>query len=65
MGVSYQDIDVRLAMVEDKIDFIMNAFSVTKRVPSILAPGEYVAQTMTLKEAYQELKAAGVELEGK
>lgn len=62
MGTSYQDIDVRLAVVEDKIDFVMKTFSVSKRYRSILAPDQEVVETKSLLELYREVKGAGLTL---
>jgi len=62
MGTSYQDIDVRLAVVEDKIDFVMKTFSVTKRYRSILSPDQEVVETKSLLELYREVKGLGLEV---
>ncbi len=60
---SYQDIDVRLAVVEDKIDFIMKLANVQKREPSTLMPGEFITSQMTMLDLYREVKAAGASIE--
>lgn len=57
---SYQDIDVRLAVVEDKLDFVMKTFSVSKRYRSPLAPEQEVVETKSLLELYREVKGAGL-----
>jgi hypothetical protein len=52
---SYQDIETRLQVVEDKINFVMLAMKVT-RVEGIIAPK---AITKTLLEIYLEAKGLG------
>lgn len=59
---SYQDIDSRLKVVEDKIDFVMKAFTVTKREPSIISPGQFITQTKDLLSIYREARALGAQL---
>lgn len=60
---SYQDIETRLIVVEDKIDMLMKMASVTKREPSTLMPGEFVTTRLSLLDLYRELKREGVTLE--
>lgn len=60
MGTSYQDIDVRLAVVESKLDFVMSTFSISKRYRSIVAPDQEVVETRSLLELYREVKGAGL-----
>jgi hypothetical protein len=60
---SYQDMDVRLAVCEDKIDMLMKMASVTKREPSTLMPGEYVETRMSLFDLYKELKREGIRID--
>lgn len=57
---SYQDLDVRMSVVEDKIDMIMKSFSVTKRYQSILVPGQEVVETRSLYDLYREIKTQGL-----
>ena len=57
---SYQDIDVRLSVVEDKIDLVMKSFSITKRYQSSLVPGQFVEEKKSLLELYREIKGLGV-----
>lgn len=59
---SYQDIDVRLAVVEDKIDLIMKTFSITKRYEHPLNPGQLVTETKSLLDIYREIKQQGLEI---
>lgn len=59
MGISYQDIESRLRTVEDKIDFVMKTFSVTRAEQSILVPGQVIQTTMTLLDVYREMKTQG------
>lgn len=61
MGYSIQDINTRLAVVEDKLDFLMSAGMVTKRSPSMLDPRGYTEQTMTMLDLYRELKTQGLD----
>lgn len=63
MGYSIQDIDTRLKVVEDKLDLVMEVASVTRRTPSIVSPGDFVVDRLTLKDLYRELKAQGASLE--
>ena len=62
MSTSYQDIAVRLSVVEDKIDMIMRSFSITKRYSSRLVPGQVVEEVKSLYELYREIKGAGLTL---
>lgn len=55
---SYQDIEARLGVVERKLDFIMNAFTVTKQTQSRLMPEHVTVETKTLLQAYRELQGA-------
>lgn len=60
---SYQDIDVRLAVAEDKLDFVMKTFSVTKQYESFLVPGQVIRETKSLLDLYREVKGVGLTLE--
>lgn len=55
---SYQDMFVRLAALEDKIDFVMKAFTVQKLEGSIV--GHQVPVTYSLLDIYHLQRAAGV-----
>ena len=59
---SYQDIDVRLSIVEDKIDLVMKSFQITKQYESILVPGQVIRETKSLLDVYKELRREGVEV---
>lgn len=60
---SYQDIETRLLVVEDKIDFIMKSFPIRKKTPSTLMPGEFIVEDINLLDLYRELKATEGTLE--
>lgn len=51
---SVQDLESRMRVVEDKVDFIMRTMAMT--VPSRLVGGR--DQRLTLLDLYQEVKAA-------
>lgn len=59
---SYQDIETRLIVCEDKLDLIMKAFTVTKRTESIIMPGEFTVESKTLLDIYHEMKSNGVQI---
>jgi len=59
MGYSYQDIESRLRAVEDKLDFVMKTFSVTRQERSIIDPRQVLTTSMTLLDVYREVKSAG------
>jgi hypothetical protein len=59
---SYQDIDVRLSVVEDKLDLLMKMASITKREPSTLMPGEFVTTRMSLLDLYREIRREGIDV---
>ena len=63
MSTSYQDIDTRLKVVEDKLQLVMEVASVTKKSPSLVSPGDFVMETMTLNGLYKQLRASGTEIE--
>jgi hypothetical protein len=66
MGYSIQDINTRLLQVEDKLDFMMRQFRVTKKIPKLVqAPGElpWTVHQMSLLDAYRELKASAAQIE--
>jgi hypothetical protein len=56
VGISYQDIDTRLRVVEDKIDWIMSQFKIQKQERSYLDPTQIRTTTMTLADVYREIK---------
>jgi hypothetical protein len=62
MGTSYQDIDTRLRIVEDKLDLVMKVASVTKREPSTLMPGEFITSNISLLDLYREIKRQGLDV---
>lgn len=57
---SVQDLETRLAVCEDKLDFIMKAWKITRR--STLAPDQ--TYSTTLLDLYKEFKALGGETVG-
>lgn len=59
---SYQDIETRLKTVEDKIDFVMTTFTVTKESRSRLMPAEVIRETKTLLDVYREVKSTNLEI---
>lgn len=59
---SYQDLETQVIVLEDKLDFVMKTFSVSKRYPSLLNPGQDVIETKSLLDLYREVKAAGAML---
>lgn len=59
---SYQDIESRLITVEEKLDFMMKTFSVTKQYASVLVPGQVIRETKNLLEVYREMKGLGAEI---
>jgi hypothetical protein len=60
---SYQDIETRLRVVEDKIDLVMKSFQITKQYQHPLVPGKVVQETKSLLDVYRELKAANAQIE--
>jgi thiazole synthase ThiGH ThiG subunit len=66
MGYSYQDIESRLRSTEDKLDFIMKSFTMTKtyHMPNLGLEGGYktVKEAVTLAQLYRELKGLGAEV---
>lgn len=61
-GYSVQDIETRLRVIEDKTDFIMRTFSLTKVTKSPLAGFPDHTESKTLLDVYRELKRAGAEI---
>lgn len=59
---SYQDIDVRLGVLERKVDFIMKLASVVKQTPSTLMPGEVVSEKISMLDLYREISTSGDDL---
>jgi hypothetical protein len=59
---SYMDIDVRLHVVEDKIDLIMKSIRIQSRYEHPLVPGQVIVETKTLLDVYRELKGLGLEV---
>lgn len=60
---SYQDIETRLRVIEDKVDLILKAAQVTIGTPSTLVPGEVIKETITMGELYKRLRQTGAALE--
>lgn len=56
---SYQDIDTRLKVIEDKVAFILKSFTVTRQEQSILDPSKVLVTTQTLGDVYRELTSRG------
>jgi hypothetical protein len=59
---SYQDIETRLRVTEDKLDLLMKMASITKREPSTLMPGEFVTTRMSLLDLYREIRREGIDV---
>lgn len=57
---SYQDQEVRLRVLEDKIDFVMKTFAVSQRYEHPLMPGQFVTETRTLLDTYRQMKGLGM-----
>lgn len=57
---SYQDLETRLAVIEDKLDFTMQAFAVQQRVGSPIVGGQDKLVTKTLLQVYREMKGRGL-----
>lgn len=53
---SYQDIETKIAVLEDKVEFIMKAF--TLKTPPVVIGGEPKFQTLLQK--YYEAKSVGM-----
>lgn len=56
---SYQDLAVRVAVLEEKIDFTMRAFAVQRSEPSKIIGGGMTVVSKSLLDLYRELKAGG------
>lgn len=66
MGYSVQDINTRLMVVEDKLEWLLNQFKVQKMTQSSLSgpdgrPSVRVEQ-QTLAEVYRDIKNGTIEL---
>lgn len=59
MKTSYQVLAVQVAVIEDKLDFILKTFSVTKQYEHPLVPGQVIREVKTLLDVYRELKGLG------
>jgi len=57
---SYQDIETRLAVLEDKIDFVMKVFTIRVTHQSNIIGGEPTVKNVSLLDAYLDVKAAGL-----
>lgn len=57
---SYQDIETRLRVVEDKVDLIMKSVTFTKKFRHPISD-EVVTESMTLLDIYRQLKTLGHE----
>lgn len=60
---SYQDIETRLRVVEDKLDFLMKMGSVTKREESRIMPGQMIETRMNFLDLYRMVKTQGLDLQ--
>ena len=60
---SYQDLDIRVKMIEEKLALVLQCAQVTVGTPSTLMPGEMVKETISLGELYKRLRATGATLE--
>lgn len=60
---SYQDIDVRLARLERKLDWIGDQFKITKMEANILDPlSPPKSSTLTLNQLYREVITGVIEV---
>lgn len=62
MSTSYQDIETRLRMAEDKLNFLLKTGTVTKKEPSTIMPGQFISTQMSLGELYREITTNGLTL---
>lgn len=62
MSTSYQDIDGRLKVIEDKVQFILDTLPLKRQERSLLDPERYVVIQLTLGDLYTELKREGSSL---
>lgn len=58
---SYQDIETRLRVAEDKLDLIMKTFQITKRFKHPISD-EIITETKTLLDIYREIKHMDLEV---
>jgi hypothetical protein len=49
-------LDDRLAIIEDKLDFVMRTFALTSRYEHPLVPGQVVTETKNLLDIYRTAK---------
>lgn len=56
---SYQDIETRLRVVEDKVDILMRSIKITKVERPTLIGGDSVTVTKSLLDIYREMKGLG------
>jgi hypothetical protein len=59
---SYQDLDIRVKIIEDKLALIMQVAQVTVGTPSTIMPGEVVKKQISMGELYQTIKQTGADL---
>jgi hypothetical protein len=59
---STQDLESRLGVVERKLDFVMKLAQVTKRTPSIISPGDFLMEQISLLDLYREVSTSGGEI---
>lgn len=66
MSYSVQDIDTRLKVVEDKLDFVMRQFKLNKQtlLPTLDSHGNPLVkvEVMSLLDVYHSIKNGSVEL---
>lgn len=59
---SYQDIEIRLKVVEAKIDFALRTFAVTRSYEHPLMPGKVINEQKTLLDIYHEANSLGMSI---
>lgn len=60
---SYQDLDVRVAVLEDQVLFMLKSFSFQQKTAIAGPDGREVLVQKTLLDIYREAKAVGAEIE--
>ena len=62
MGYSYQDLQTRIAVLEDKLDFVMKTFTVIREKRSIIDPNYVTRESSSLLDLYRQTQAAGLQV---
>lgn len=58
---SIQDIDSRVRVIEDKVDFMMKSFSFQQKSAVAGPNGQEIVAIKTLLDLYHDLKASGAD----